>query len=788
MTTSALCHPLPDITRCQNPFLAGAAKPKCPECGIYTLFGSERVCIECTMAPRTPTTAKAAAAPSASNALDRFVSPEPPSKKARTEEPVVSETAETASSDAAETANSVAAETAKSDAAEAADSDAADSDAADSDAADSDTTETADYAESACSPHVREDCPHPDDAPPDEAIGQQREDEPPVAVMGETLTEEPCTSVPATPRSDAGSVARSAAGSVYTDIFAPDHGTLMARAELSIMKKVSTNHMAFARLIALELKGMNYAVEKVDKENLVVQWFDQRQRTWVRGGGARNLHDVATETLYRLFQHLPEENKSTFGCKPFISPVVDLLKNYLLRDGTADMPPLDGDQTRGLVHFSCGNVLDLRTGRLRPCEAEDRISLCTGYPFVEWDASDEDKAFVKDICDELNELWRQHTGTWDVTESLPDWENRLNHLRDVSKVYNFFYCLFEDHSMATFFMRVLTCACGGLSMYEFMLFLVDPRGTNGKGTILALLKALLGDMAGGYYGQLDYTKHFVNSGVSRACLNSPDIAALVGKRVVAVNESPAEGATGGVFNTTLAKSLSSGDEPLPAMAKYKDPMTFKPQCKLIFCTNTHPEFPPNDGGFKSRVSYVNMPFEWVQNPTEPGQRKMDPSVKEHLVKTMQGEFWFWACQLTPGLMNPKSRLVTPQPEKVLNDSNIQFMAGSLGTAEPKLSPNEIGELFVKDHLVSWNRSWGTTISSRGEVDRAFLEWCPLNKHRARPHEAFRGILEGPATKTRVTIDGNKIQVYWRPEPLPTGVNTMDYLTLKHTAPPEALPQ
>ena len=755
-----MCQPLPASSHCPNTLLAGAAKPKCPECGIYTLFGSERVCIECTMAPRTPAAAvKAAAAPLACNALDRFVSPEPPPKKARTEEGAL-----------------------RRQLCCHADSD----------------SEAVDYDESACSPPVREDCPHPDDAPPDEAIGQQREDEPPVVAMQETpaeepmtqgtLAEEPCTSVPATPRSDAGSVARSAVESVFTDIFAPDRGTLMARAELSITKNISKNHMAFAKLIALELKGTNYAVEKVDKENLVVQWFDQRQRTWIRGGGARNLHDVATETLYRLFHHLPEDKKSTFGCKPFISPVVDLLKNYMPRDGTADMPPLDGDQTRGLVHFSCGNVLDLRTGRLRPCEAEDRISLCTGYPFVEWDASDEDKVFVRDVCLELDELWRQHEGTWDVTESLPDWENRLNRLRKVSKQYNFFYGLFEDHSMATWITRVLICVCGGLSMYEFMLFMVDPRGTNGKGTILALLKALLGDMAGGYYGQLDYTKHFVNSGVSRACLNSPDIAALVGKRAVAVNESPAEGASGGVFNTTLAKSLSSGDEPMPAMAKYKDPMTFKPQCRLIFCTNTHPEFPPNDGGFKSRVSYVNMPFEWVQNPTESGQRKMDPSVKEHLVKTMQGEFWFWACQLTPGMMNPRSRLVTPQPEKVLNDSQIQFMAGSLGTAEPKLSPREVGELFVKEMLVSWNRSWGTKISSRGEVDSALLEWCVLNKHRARPQEAFRGILEGPAAKTRVTLDGKKIHVYWRPEPHPAGVNTMDYLTLKHTAPPEALPQ
>eukprot|EP00973_Karenia_brevis_P038506 5312190-Karenia_brevis.AAC.1 len=90
------------------------------------------------------------------------------------------------------------------------------------------------------------------------------------------------------------------------------------------------------------------------------------------------------------------------------------------------MPTLDGDQTRGLVHFSCGNVLNLRTGRVRPCEAEDRISLCTGYAYYDWDASDEDKAFVRDVCLELNELWCQEK---DV-EWLPDWDDRLNRLRN----------------------------------------------------------------------------------------------------------------------------------------------------------------------------------------------------------------------------------------------------------------------------------------------------------------------------------------------------------------------
>lgn len=225
------------------------------------------------------------------------------------------------------------------------------------------------------------------------------------------------------------------------------------------------------------------------------------------------------------------------------------------------------------------------------------------------------------------------------------------------------YGLFEDHSVALWMLRHFVCAAAGLGGYEGMLFMVDPRGTNG-----------------GYYASLEYAKHFMGTGASKSNINNPNIAALVGRRVVAVNETPSEGHGGssGTFNTTLAKSLASGDEPLSAMAKYKDPMSYKPQCLLVFCTNCNPEVPGNDGGFKSRVSYVTMPFEWVAQPTEPGQRRIDVSIKERVVKTLQPEFFFWARLLAPGLLNPKGRLITPQPIKVLEDKEVQFTAGITG--------------------------------------------------------------------------------------------------------------
>ena len=94
--------------------------------------------------------------------------------------------------------------------------------------------------------------------------------------------------------------------SVYTRAFAPDEATLTRRTRTSLRPRVPVNHAAFARLIARRLEAY-YAIEREDKENLVVQWFDPGRCIWVRGGGARRLHEVAAEILYEVFEDLSEE-------------------------------------------------------------------------------------------------------------------------------------------------------------------------------------------------------------------------------------------------------------------------------------------------------------------------------------------------------------------------------------------------------------------------------------------------------------------------------------------------
>ena len=85
-------------------------------------------------------------------------------------------------------------------------------------------------------------------------------------------------------------------------------------------------------------------------------------------------------------------------------------------------------------------------------------------------------------------------------EDLQNASQRLERAFEASTLYRVLYQLFEDHSMGFWLLRQSVRAVAGLGGFEELLFLVDPRGANGKGTWLALLKTMLGTSNNGYYG------------------------------------------------------------------------------------------------------------------------------------------------------------------------------------------------------------------------------------------------------------------------------------------------
>ena len=146
-----------------------------------------------------------------------------------------------------------------------------------------------------------------------------------------------------------------------------DTETLMRRALLSLEPKVPVNHAAFAELISRRLES-HYVIEREDKDNLVTQLYDDCRGSWVRGGGARRLHQMATHELYDMPQvRLEEKQLSIVGNNGFVTPAVRRLLNYL--PAASILPPRGGDASRGVLH-----VAMCWMSRLAPCARARRVT------------------------------------------------------------------------------------------------------------------------------------------------------------------------------------------------------------------------------------------------------------------------------------------------------------------------------------------------------------------------------------------------------------------------------
>eukprot|EP00969_Alexandrium_andersonii_P352313 15437389-Alexandrium_andersonii.AAC.1 len=207
---------------------------------------------------------------------------------------------------------------------------------------------------------------------------------------------------------------------------------------------------------------------------------------------------------------------------------------------------------------------------------------------------------------------------------------------------------------------------------------------------------LLGGRRDNYFHTLEFSKHFV--GRSKAG-NNPEVAETEGKRFVAVNET-SDVTDARELNVELIKQLAvGGDNPVTAMGKYRDPTLFNPQMLLAFFAQEPPCFPRRDGGLRSRLSYLFMPFIFVKNPKpNTNERKLDTTIKEN-IGDIVCELIYWIPLLTQGLakMVQRSRVIVPRPPKVMEDTEAQYITG----AEPVKSLEEMAIEYADQHLVEW---------------------------------------------------------------------------------------
>jgi P4 family phage/plasmid primase-like protien len=146
-------------------------------------------------------------------------------------------------------------------------------------------------------------------------------------------------------------------------------------------------------------------------------------------------------------------------------------------------------------------------------------------------------------------------------------------------------------------------------------------GSNGKSKLLELFALAFGD----YADQFPITLFTGKRAASNAA--SPEVADSKGKRFMQSDE-PEEGAN---INVGLMKQYTGGD-PIKTRALYREPITFRPQFKIVLVCNDLPKVPAHDGGVWRRLEIVEFVSKFVEDPKEENEFPRDNHLSEKLKK------------------------------------------------------------------------------------------------------------------------------------------------------------
>ena len=429
------------------------------------------------------------------------------------------------------------------------------------------------------------------------------------------------------------------------------------------------DHHSFATFISQELRRVydfpQFVIDRASAENVVIQYWHEAKANWIPAGGARALRDACPEILREAFRNCavqPQDIGGLLGNFNFLKDITEMTKALLPVQSEPGIGLLDDVEAQGKLRFACGTVMDFKTKEIRRGRPSDRMSFSTKEPYAEWKS-----ASVEALIRDLQLLWDKE----EEVEPDSDLEKRLQ--AEVAKegVYSLFFNLFEHHNQGLWMLRQVARGLAGLQNLEEFVFLYDPRGKNGKGTIMALVIETLGLGSENYYKSIEYAvlKGRTDGG------NDPKMDAARGKRVVSCNEAFKKKDAVMEFDTNVIKALCSNDEPLETMGKYVAPRMWKGQALVILSSNCMIGMPQGDGGTSSRLALVRMPFTFVKGePQGATERTIDPEIKAIKVPLMVPEFVFWAFHLNHGLWKQKitDRVLQPRPAKIASDTAQLF--------------------------------------------------------------------------------------------------------------------
>jgi putative DNA primase/helicase len=267
--------------------------------------------------------------------------------------------------------------------------------------------------------------------------------------------------------------------------------------------------------------------------------------------------------------------------------------------------------------------------------------------------------------------------------------------------------IFDKNKALIFFVQKLLGSSISGSITEHIIPIFWGKGRNGKGTILELLKAVLGPLAGPIPSEMLLKQQ--NSRSSAGA--SPDILSLKGKRLVWASETE----EGRYIDVSKLKWLSGGDTLIARGVYAKNFIEFTPTHTLFVLTNHKPHIPNNEYAMWQRILLIPFELSFVDNPQKQNERKRDPYLKDKLLKEKSG-ILSW---LIKGYLAWQREGLNP-PTVVVQQTN-----------QYKEDEDSI-QTFIKECCIKENNSR----TSFKDLFAAYKNWCSDNELTTETYKKF----------------------------------------------------
>jgi P4 family phage/plasmid primase-like protien len=186
-----------------------------------------------------------------------------------------------------------------------------------------------------------------------------------------------------------------------------------------------------------------------------------------------------------------------------------------------------------------------------------------------------------------------------------------------------------DSEALSYLQKILGyCLTGDISGRCYFIFY--GKGKNGKSVLLLLMNHI---MKIAYKSAMKSL--FINTGSKTT--NGCELVDIKDARIATFSETSCSEQ----LNESVLKMIS-GSDVMTGHAKYKDPISFIPMCKLILCTNHQPSFDGNDMANIDRIKMFSFKARFTTEENElKNEYKVIPDIHKILIEEHIDEFFTW---------------------------------------------------------------------------------------------------------------------------------------------------